>query len=78
MKDVSIRDLRNQGGIVLGRVSRGEALTVTRNGQPIAELRPLPGKPLSAETLLNRWRRLPRVDEAALKSDIDTVLDAIV
>lgn len=78
MNDITIRDLRNQGGTVLERVSRGEALTITRSGQPIAELRPLPRKPLSAETLLSRWQRLPHVDEATLKSDIDAGLDATV
>lgn len=76
MGDVSVRDLRNRGGDVLDRVTRGEVLTVTRDGQPIAELRPLPRRPLSAATLLNRWQRLPAVDAASLRADIDRTLDA--
>lgn len=74
--DVNIRELRNQGGQVLARVSQGEVLTVTRNGNPVARLSPLARAPLSAATLLARWRQLPQLDPQALKADIDAVLDA--
>jgi prevent-host-death family protein len=76
MDEVTIRDLRNHGADVLDRVSRGEALTVTRDGRAVAELRPLPRRPLSAAALLRRWRRLPPVDAAKLRADIDVLLDA--
>ena len=76
MPEVTVRELRNHGGDVLERVTRGEALTVTRDGRPVAELRPLPRRPLSAVALLKRWRRLLAVDAAALRDDIDTVTDA--
>jgi len=73
--DVSIRDLRNHGGEILNRVAAGEAMTVTRDGEPIAELRPLPRRPVPARLLLQRWRRLPAVDPVQLRADIDSVLD---
>jgi prevent-host-death family protein len=76
MSDVTIRELRNRGGDVLERVRRGEALTVTRDGHPIAELRPLPRRPVPAAALLRHWRGLPEVDGAKLKADIDAMLDA--
>jgi prevent-host-death family protein len=76
MEKVTIRDLRNHGGDVLERVTRGEALTVTRDGQPVAELRPIARRPLAAATLLSRWRTLPFVDAEKLKADIDDTLDA--
>ncbi len=76
MNEVNVRELRNHGGEVLDRVSRGETLTVTRAGVPVAELRPLPRRPTSATALLDRWRRLPRVDPERLRSDLDAVLDA--
>jgi prevent-host-death family protein len=76
MTEVAVRDLRNHGGEILNRVAAGEALTVTRDGEPIAELRPLPRRPLPAGLLLQRWRRLPAVDPALLRADIDRVLDA--
>jgi antitoxin (DNA-binding transcriptional repressor) of toxin-antitoxin stability system len=75
MDDITVRELRNRGGDVLERVARGEALTVTRDGQAIAELRPLPRRPIPAAVLLNRWRGLPYVDPAKLRTDIDNVLD---
>lgn len=76
MPEVTIRELRNDGGRVLERVARGETLTITRDGHPVAELRPLPRRPLAAAQLRARWRRLPVLDPAALKRDIDAVVDA--
>lgn len=75
MDEVAIRDLRNHGGEILNRVAAGEALTVTRDGEPIAELRPLRRRPVPARLLLQRWRRLPVVDPDQLRADIDSVLD---
>lgn len=75
MKLVTIRDLRNFGGVVLDRVQAGEALTVTRGGTPVAELRPLPRAALARETLVERWRRLPMVNDRQLREDLDLILD---
>jgi prevent-host-death family protein len=72
---VSIRELRNHGGEVLARVEQGETVTVTRNGRPVAELRPLRRNGLTAEELVRRWRRLPVVDPDVLRRDIDEVVD---
>ena len=74
--NVTVRDLRNNGGRVLERVANGESLTVTLDGRPVAELRPLPGRAVPAATLLARWRRLPHVDRDALRADLDRTLDA--
>lgn len=54
MSEITVRELRNHGADVLERVARGEALTVTRDGKPIAELRPLARRPLPAAALLKR------------------------
>jgi antitoxin (DNA-binding transcriptional repressor) of toxin-antitoxin stability system len=74
MANVGIRDLRNHGGDVVDRAARGEQITITRSGKAVAELRALPHPPLAAEVLLSRWRRLPRLDPAALRSDVDRLL----
>jgi len=74
MAEVTIRDLRNRGGAVIGRASRGERITITRAGQAVAELRPLPRQALSAATLLRRWHRLPAVDAVAMRAEIDEVM----
>jgi prevent-host-death family protein len=73
--EVAVRELRNNGGEVLERVAAGEPLLVTRDGHPIAELRPIPRRPLPAATLLERWRHLPELDPARLRADIDDLLD---
>ena len=63
-----MRELRNHGGDVLDRVEAGERLTVTRNGKPVAELVPLPRRPLSREELVRRAASLPYVDPGELLS----------
>jgi prevent-host-death family protein len=76
MSEVTVRELRNQGGKVLDRVLRGERITVTRDGKPVAELRPCVQARVSATRLLDHWRRLPPLDPTTLRDDLDRVLDA--
>jgi prevent-host-death family protein len=76
MGSVTIRQLRNHAGDVLRRVEAGERLTVTRDGEPVAELVPLRRRPLSRETLLEHYRHLPRLDPEALRRDIDELIDS--
>jgi prevent-host-death family protein len=75
MAEVTIRELRNHGGDVVDRVAAGERVIVTRSGRPVAELRPLRSTLVTASMLLRRWRRLPPVDDAALRADVDATLD---
>jgi len=76
MADVSIRDLRNRGGDIVDRAASGEPITITRAGKPVAQLRALGPRPLTADQMLERWRHLPPVDAAALRADIDATVDA--
>lgn len=78
MAEASVRDLRNKGGEVLDRVLAGERVTVTRDGRPVAELRPLPGARLGAPALVERFRRLPPLDPDRLRADIDAVIDQTI
>jgi prevent-host-death family protein len=73
---VSIRDLRNKGGEVVERVVRGESITITKAGKPVAELRPVARPGLSASAVLAHWKTLPPADPVRLRADIDAVLDA--
>ncbi len=75
MADVTVRELRNQGGTIIERVLAGEFLTVTRDGTPVAELRPLRTRALNSSVLLERWRNLPPIDSDELFRDIDDVID---
>ena len=75
MTEVSVRDLRNHGGDVLDSVMRGEIMTVTRQGKPVAELRPIAPAGTLAATLVDRWRAIPVLNLAELRCDLDEVLD---
>jgi len=75
MSEVSIRELRNHGGDVVDRAAKGERLTVTRSGRPVAELRPLSREPMALDVILARRRQLPAVDPDQLRYDLDQVLD---
>jgi prevent-host-death family protein len=66
MTEVSVRDLRNHGGDVLDSVLRGERVTVTRAGKPVAELRPVAASGTPSTVVIDRW---------TLRADIDAVLD---
>ena len=53
-------------------VEAGETYHVTRNGVPVAELRPVSRRRrLSAEELRERHRKLPKVDYARMRHDAD-------
>jgi prevent-host-death family protein len=75
---VTVRELRNDGGAVVDKVARGERLIVTRDGKPVAELRPLQRVSPPTADLIRRRRRLPRVDPQALRRDIDSAIDVTV
>jgi prevent-host-death family protein len=77
MGDVSIRELRNQGGQVVARASAGERVIITRDGEPVAELRSLERVPVPAEVLLRRWNVLPDIDPEAFRRDVDAVIDQV-
>lgn len=60
------------------RVQAGERLIVTKSGRPVAELGPLRSKALNRDELLARWRKLPQVDTAALRADLEEIVDSAV
>lgn len=72
---MSIRDLRNRGGEVVDRVARGEEITITRDGVPVAELRPVARQPLAITAILERWRNAPVVDPGRFRADLDDLVD---
>jgi prevent-host-death family protein len=73
---IAQRDLRNDSGDILRRVENGEEFVVTRNGTPIAELRPAPRRRgVARERVLRAFRGIPTVDLDELRADIDAVID---
>ena len=53
-------------------VEAGETITVTRNGRPVAELRPIDrGKTAPLDEIQDLFAALPRMSYAQLRADID-------
>lgn len=76
MKEVTVRELCSHTSEVLDRVARGEVLTITRDGRPVAQLSPLRRGAVPSHVIVARWRVLQPVDSDALRADLDRVLDA--
>lgn len=76
MDAVTVRELRNSGGDVLHRVEHGEHIVITRDGTPVAELRPLPRSSARPAELIRRRENLPPVNPDALRRDIDNLIDS--
>ena len=75
VKVITQREFRNNSAAVMDAVEAGETFHVTRNGQEIAELRPLARRRrLTAEELVTRHRGLPHVDGDALRGEADKLL----
>jgi prevent-host-death family protein len=70
MKVITQREFRNNSAAVMDSVEAGETYHVTRNGVEVAELRPLSRRRhLTAEELVERHRRLPRVDAGQMRQE---------
>jgi prevent-host-death family protein len=73
---ITQRELRNDSAAVLREVQSGQTLVVTRNGTPVAEIRPLPPRRfVPRETIAEAARRAPRVDYPRLRADLDAIVD---
>jgi prevent-host-death family protein len=76
MKVITQREFRNNSAAVMDAVEAGETYHVTRNGVEVAEVRPLSRRRrLTAEELVERHRRLPRVDYARMRREADEFFD---
>jgi antitoxin (DNA-binding transcriptional repressor) of toxin-antitoxin stability system len=75
MTKITVEDLRTRSAELVDRASRGEQMTIMRDGEGVAQLRELPRAPMPAEKLLARYRRLPPIDAGKLRADLDRVID---
>jgi antitoxin (DNA-binding transcriptional repressor) of toxin-antitoxin stability system len=75
MGEATVRQLRNEGGSVIERVLGGERVIITRDGEAVAELRPLPRRPLARDVLVERFRLLPPIDAQLLRAEVDATVD---
>ena len=73
---ISQRELRNDSAAVLRRVQAGQTLVVTRNGTPVAELRPLPPRQfVPRDVIASAAPEAPRIDAARFRRDLDASVD---
>jgi prevent-host-death family protein len=73
---ISQHELRNQTAAVLREVEAGRTLIVSRNGTPVAELRPIRQRRFVLRTTIaEAAARAPRVDAGRFRADLDAVID---
>lgn len=74
------RELRNDNARVMAAVAAGETFVITRNGEPVAELRPVRR---ARRTFVPRAELLAagsgvRIDPGAFRRDLDEAVDQAV
>jgi prevent-host-death family protein len=75
-RELTQRELRNQSGEIMRALDRGEDFVVTRNGVPVAELRPIARRHfVSREALAKAFAGAPRIDYQRFREDIDAYVD---
>jgi prevent-host-death family protein len=74
---IAQRDLRNQNAQILAAVEAGASFVVTRNGAPVAELRPLARgrRPFVSRAEIATLAAGPRIDAAAFRRDLDAAIE---
>jgi prevent-host-death family protein len=75
-RTITQRELRNDSGAILREVQAGQTIIVTRNGVPVAELRPVPPRRFVPRAVIaDGARRAPRVEARRLRADLDAIVD---
>ena len=75
-RTITQRELRNDSAAVLRDVEAGQTLVVTRNGTPVAELRPIqPHRFVPRSAIVAAAALAPRVDAGRFRADLDAVID---
>ena len=72
------RELRNQNAQIIDAVAAGDTFIITRNGEPVAELRPLQRgrrRFVPKADLVPLLAGGPHVDARAFRRDLDAAID---
>ena len=76
MRTITQRQLRNDSAAVLRDVQAGKSIIVTRNGTPVAELKPVsPRRFVPRAAIAQAALAAPRIDAARFRADIDVLVD---
>jgi prevent-host-death family protein len=73
VKTITQRQLAARAKDVLDDVEAGEIYRITRNGQEVAEVRPLSSRRrfVPIDELKRKWAHAPRIDYAAMRAEVD-------
>ena len=74
----ALAELRNDNARVIDAVAAGETFVVTRNGVPVAELRPIPPprrRFVARADLVALGAAGPHIDLGAFRVDLDRIVD---
>ena len=74
------RELRNDNAGLIAAVAAGETFIVTRNGEPVAELRPIrPGRRtfVTRDEVLDPTGATVRIDPRRFREDLDRSIDQV-
>lgn len=75
-RTITQRELRSDSAAVLREVQAGKAIIITRNGVPVAELRPIqPRRFVPRAVIAEAAARAPRVDARRWRAAPDAVTD---
>lgn len=77
-KIIAQRQLRNENAQVIAAVAAGETFVVTRNGEPVAELRPIRQSRrtfMSRQDLASLAAGGERIDHRVFRADLDRLID---
>jgi prevent-host-death family protein len=75
---IAQRELRNQNAKVIDAVAAGESFIVTRNGEPVAELRPIRAQRrvfIPRDEVARLAAANVRIDRHKFRADFDRVID---
>jgi len=78
-KIITQRQLRNDSAAILREVQARQTVIVTRNGVPVAELRPIQPRTFAPRAAIaEAARRAARIDARRFRADLDAVTDPFV
>jgi prevent-host-death family protein len=78
IRTIAQRELRNENAKVIEAVMAGESFVVTRNGEPVAELRPIRAGRRSFVTrddVAALATAAVRIDHRQFRADLDRLID---
>jgi prevent-host-death family protein len=76
MRTITQRELRNDSGAILREVQAGQTVVVTRNGVPVAEVRPIQRHQFVTRAVIAEIAtRAPRIDAARFRADLDASVE---